>query len=56
MEFLDMSSFGVAYRYVVKIKQKLKQKMQKFGPGKPSQQKLGKGSPNPHIKGKRKYG
>jgi hypothetical protein len=27
MEFLDISSLGAAYRYVVKIEQKLKQKM-----------------------------
>jgi hypothetical protein len=27
MEFLDISSLGTAYRYVVKIEQKLKQKM-----------------------------
>jgi hypothetical protein len=37
MEFLDISSLGVAYRYVVKIEEKLKQKTQKFGPGNPSQ-------------------
>jgi hypothetical protein len=36
MEFLDILSLGAAYRYVVKIKQKLKQKMQQFGPGNPS--------------------
>jgi hypothetical protein len=47
MEFLDISSLGAAYRYAIKIEQKLKQKMQKFGPGNPSQQKPGKGSPNP---------
>jgi hypothetical protein len=39
MEFLDISSLGMAYRYVVKIEQKLKQKMQQFGSGNPSQQK-----------------
>ena len=55
MEFLDISSLGVAYRYVVKIKQKIKQKMQQFGPGNPSQQNLGKGSPNLPNKGQRKY-
>jgi hypothetical protein len=47
MEFLDISSLGVAYRYVVKIEQKLKQKMQQFGPRNPSQKKPGKGGPNP---------
>jgi hypothetical protein len=51
MEFLDISSLGVAYRYAVKIEQKLKQKTRQFGPGNPSQQKPGKGGPNPHNKG-----
>jgi hypothetical protein len=54
MDFLDISSLGTAYRYAIKIKQKLKQKMRKFGHGNPSQQK--KGSPNPQNKGQRKYG
>jgi hypothetical protein len=53
-EFLDISSLGTAYRYVVKIEQKLKQKTQKFGPRNPSQQKMGKGGPNPQNKGQRK--
>jgi hypothetical protein len=56
MEFLDISSLGAAYRYAIKIEQKLKQKTQQFGPGNPSQQKLGKGSPNPLNKGQRKDG
>jgi glutamate synthase domain-containing protein 1 len=56
IEFLDISSLGVAYRYVVKIEQKLKQKTRQFGPGNPSQQNPGKGGPNPHNKGQRKYG
>ena len=47
MEFLDISSLGEAYRYVVKIEKKLKQKTRQFGPGNPSQQKPGKGGPNP---------
>jgi hypothetical protein len=51
MEFLDISSLGMAYRYVVKIEQKLKQKTRQFGPGNPSQQKQGKGGPNPQNKG-----
>jgi hypothetical protein len=51
MECMDISSLGVTYRYVIKIKQKLKQKMQQFGPGNPSQQKT-RGGPNPQ----RKYG
>jgi hypothetical protein len=54
MEFLDISSLGVAYRYAVKIEQKLKQKMQKFGPGNPSHQKKVKGSLNLHKKVHRK--
>jgi hypothetical protein len=56
MEFLDISSLGVAYRYAVKIEQKLKQKTRQFGLGNPSQKKPGKGSPNPQNKGWRKYG
>jgi len=36
MEFLDISSLGATYRYVVKIEQKLKQKTRQFGPGNPS--------------------
>jgi hypothetical protein len=40
----------------IKIEQKLKQKTRQFGPGNPSQQKPGKGSPNPQNKGQRKYG
>jgi hypothetical protein len=56
MEFLDISSLSAAYQYVVKIEQKLKQKMWHFGPGNPAQQKSGKGSPNPQNKGKNKYG
>jgi hypothetical protein len=56
MEFSDISSLGVAYRYAVKIEQKLKQKKWQFGLGNPSQQNLGKGSPNPKNKGQRKDG
>jgi hypothetical protein len=46
----------MTYRYAIKIEQKLKQNMQQFGPGNPSQQKLGKGGPNLHKKGQRKDG
>jgi hypothetical protein len=53
MKFLDISSLGVAYQYAIKIEQKLKQKMRKFGLGNPSQQKPGKGSPKPQNKGHR---
>jgi hypothetical protein len=56
MEFLDISSLCAAYRYAVKIEQKIKQKTQQFGPGNPSQQKPRKGGPNPQNKGKIKYG
>jgi hypothetical protein len=56
MEFLDISSLVTSYRYAIKIKQKLKQKTQQFGPGNPSQKNPGKGGPNPLNKGKRKYG
>jgi hypothetical protein len=56
MEFLDISSLGVAYRYAVKIEKKLKQKTRQFGPGNPSQQNLGKGGPNPPNKGQSKDG
>ena len=47
IEFLDISSLGPAYRYAIKIEQKLKQKTQKFGPSNPSQQNPRKGGPNP---------
>jgi hypothetical protein len=56
MEFMDISSLGAAYRYAVKIEQKLKQKTRQFGPGNPSQQKPGKGGPNPSNKGQSKDG
>jgi hypothetical protein len=56
MEFLYISSFGAAYQYAIKIEQNLKQKMWQFGPGKPLQQDLGKGGPNPQKKGQRKDG
>jgi hypothetical protein len=36
MEFLDITSLGVTYRYVVKIKQKFKQKQREFGYANPS--------------------
>jgi hypothetical protein len=56
MDFLDISSLGTAYRYVVKIEQNIKQKMRKFGPGNPSHHKQVKGSPNPQNQGQRKDG
>ena len=42
MEFLDISSLGVTYRYAIKIEQKLKQKKQDIGF---SILKQGKGTP-----------
>jgi hypothetical protein len=56
MEFLDISSLGVTYRYAVKIEQKLKQKTRQFGPGNPSQKNSRKGSSNPPNKGQSKDG
>jgi hypothetical protein len=56
IEFLDISSLGVAYRYDIKIEQKLKQKTRQFGPGNLAQKNLGKGNPNPKNKGQRKDG
>jgi hypothetical protein len=55
-KFLDISSLGMAYRYVAKIERNLKQKTRQFGSGNPSQQNLGKGGPNPRKKGQRKDG
>jgi hypothetical protein len=46
MEFLDISSLGATYRYVVKIKQKFKQQNKwDFGYANPQQPKYGKGNP-----------
>jgi hypothetical protein len=56
IKFLDISSLGEAYRYAVKIEQKIKQKTRQFRPGNPSQQNPGKGSPNPNNKGHNKDG
>jgi len=49
MEFLEITSLNMAYWYVVKIEQKFKQKMRKFGS---VNQKQGKGTPKPQNKGK----
>jgi hypothetical protein len=48
MDFLDISSLGVAYRYVVKIEQKFKhQNKWEFGSANPQQPKYDKdGNPN----------
>jgi len=48
MEFLNISSLGVTYRYVAKIEQKFKQKKRDFGF---ANQKHGKGTPKPQNKG-----
>jgi hypothetical protein len=56
MDFLDITSLGTTYRYVVKIEQKFKQKRREFGSANSSQPKQGKGGPNPQNKGQRKYG
>jgi hypothetical protein len=48
MEFLDISSLGVAYRYAAKIEQKFKQKKRDFGS---ANQKQGKGTPKTQNKG-----
>jgi hypothetical protein len=47
MDFLDISSLSVAYRYVVKIEQKFKhQNKQEFSFENPKQPKYGKDGPN----------
>jgi hypothetical protein len=47
MEFVDISSLGAAYRYVVKNEHKFKkQKKREFGSTNPQQPKYGKFSPN----------
>jgi len=47
MEFLEIASLGTAYRYVVKIEHKFKQKRKEFGSANSSQYKQGKGGPKP---------
>ena len=56
IEFMDIPSLGTTYRYAIKIEQKLKQKTRQSLLGNPSQQKLGKGGPNPQNKGQSKDG
>jgi hypothetical protein len=47
MDFLNISSLGVAYRYVVKIEQKFRhQNKWEFGSANPQQPKHGKDDPN----------
>ena len=51
-DFLDILSLGVAYRYVVKIEQKFKQRNRRdFGYVNASKQKASKGIPNTQTKG-----
>jgi hypothetical protein len=56
MEFLDITSLGVAYRYVFKIENTFNQKRQEFRSTNSSQSKKGKCDPNPKNKGQRKNG
>jgi hypothetical protein len=56
MEFLDISSLGAAYRYAVKIEQKLKQKMRNLGLGTPHNKSQERVAPTHRTKDKRKYG
>jgi hypothetical protein len=56
MDFMDITSLGVAYRYVVKIRKKFKKKRREYVSTNSSQLKHGKGGPNPQNKGHRKYG
>jgi hypothetical protein len=51
MDFLDIASLGMTYRYTVKIEQIFKHKRREFGSANPSQSKRGKDGPNPHNKG-----
>jgi hypothetical protein len=47
MEFLDISSLGIAYRYVLKIENKFRQKNKwEFGSVNPQQPKYDKDVPN----------
>jgi hypothetical protein len=55
MEFLDITSLGMDYRYVVKIEHKFKNKRREFGSTNSSQPKQGKGGPNAQNNGQRKY-
>ena len=56
MEFLNITSLGTTYRYVVNIEHKFKQKRREFGSANSSQPKQGKGVPKPHNKGHNKDG
>jgi hypothetical protein len=57
MEFLDISSLGSAYRYVVKIEQNLKKNNKwDFSSSNPLQKKHGKGGPKSQKKEQSKDG
>jgi hypothetical protein len=50
MDFLDISSFGVAYRYVVKIEKKFRhQNKREFGSPNPKKPKYEKDDPDKQI-------
>eukprot|EP00253_Pinus_taeda_P035157 PITA_35157 len=53
IEFLNIPSLGTAYRYVVKVEQKFKQKKRDFGS---ANLKQGKGAPKPQNKGQSQGG
>jgi len=53
MEFLDISSLGTAYQYVVKIEKNFKQMKRDFGS---PNSKQGKGAPKPQSKGQSQGG
>jgi hypothetical protein len=55
MEFLDISSLGATYRYVRQNQAEAQTKDTTIWAWEPHKNP-GKGSPNPHNKGTRKYG
>jgi hypothetical protein len=54
MEFMDISSLGAAYRYAIKIEQKLKQKTQNLGLGTPHNKSQERVAPTQQNKGQSK--
>jgi hypothetical protein len=56
MEFLDITSLAMTYRYVINIEQTFKKKRREFVSANPSQPKQRKCGPNPHGKGQSKDG
>eukprot|EP00253_Pinus_taeda_P016363 PITA_16363 len=53
IEFLNISSLGITYRYIIKVEQKFKKKKQDFGS---ANLKQGKGAPKPQNKGQSQGG